>query len=52
MKHLNLVEFCGLLKESPYFISIHMILFTCSPSPEIRLRAVESGADDYVTTPF
>ncbi|SEO07542.1 Two component regulator propeller [Mucilaginibacter gossypiicola] len=46
------VEFCSKMKESPTFSHIPIILLTGSSSPEIKLKGIECGADDYITKPF
>jgi len=40
------------MKESPSFSHIPVILLTGSFSPEIKLKGIECGADDYITKPF
>nr|WP_183580900.1 hybrid sensor histidine kinase/response regulator transcription factor [Mucilaginibacter sp. X5P1] len=46
------VEFCSTMKDSPSFSHIPIILLTGSSSPEIKLKGIECGADDYITKPF
>lgn len=46
------VEFCSKLKESPSFSHIPVILLTGTSSPEVKLKGIECGADDYITKPF
>ncbi len=46
------VEFCAKMKVSPSFNHIPIILLTGSSSPEIKLKGIECGADDYITKPF
>lgn len=52
MKGVTGVEFCSKMKESPSFSHIPIILLTGSSSPEIKLKGIECGADDYITKPF
>ncbi|MEO6522008.1 MAG: two-component regulator propeller domain-containing protein [Mucilaginibacter sp.] len=52
MKGTSGVEFCSRMKESPSFSHIPVILLTGSSSPEIKLKGIECGADDYITKPF
>ena len=46
------VEFCSKIKESPATNHIPVILLTGSSSPEVKLKGIECGADDYITKPF
>lgn len=46
------VEFCAKMKESPSFSHIPIILLTGTSSPEVKLKGIECGADDYITKPF
>lgn len=52
IKEFSGIEFCSKLKDSPSFSHIPVILLTGSSSPEIKLKGVECGADDYITKPF
>ncbi|WPV02136.1 two-component regulator propeller domain-containing protein [Mucilaginibacter sp. cycad4] len=52
LKGTSGVEFCSKMKESPSFSHIPIILLTGSSSPEIKLKGIECGADDYITKPF
>jgi len=52
MKGTSGVEFCAKMKESPTFSHVPIILLTGSSSPEIKLKGIECGADDYITKPF
>jgi YesN/AraC family two-component response regulator len=40
------------MKELPSLSHIPIILLTSSSSPEIKLKGIECGADDYITKPF
>jgi len=52
LKGMSGIEFCAKMKESPSFSHIPVILLTGSFSPEIKLKGIECGADDYITKPF
>jgi signal transduction histidine kinase/ligand-binding sensor domain-containing protein/DNA-binding response OmpR family regulator len=52
MKGMSGVEFCAKIKESVSLSHIPVILLTGSSSPEIKLKGIECGADDYITKPF
>ncbi|SEO07246.1 Two component regulator propeller [Mucilaginibacter gossypiicola] len=52
MKGTSGVDFCSKMKESPTFSHIPIILLTGTSSPEIKLKGIECGADDYITKPF
>ncbi len=52
MPGISGVEFCSNIKESDEFSHIPVILLTGTTSPEIKLKGIECGADDYITKPF
>jgi|GEM_PF-1527020 len=52
MKGDSGVEFCTKIKASTAFSQIPVILLTGSSSPDIKLKGIECGADDYITKPF
>lgn len=52
LKGMSGIEFCAKLKDSPSFSHIPVILLTGSFSPEVKLKGIECGADDYITKPF
>ncbi|MGV3766252.1 MAG: two-component regulator propeller domain-containing protein [Chitinophagaceae bacterium] len=52
MPGMNGVELCAILKKDPALNFIPLILLTGSASQEMKLKAVETGADDYLTKPF
>lgn len=52
MQGMSGVEFCSLTKSSKEFAYIPFILLTGTSSPEIKLKGIECGADDYITKPF
>lgn len=46
------VEFCTTMKEAPSLSHIPIILLTGTSSPEVKLKGIECGADDYISKPF
>jgi len=52
MPGISGVEFCSNIKESNEFSHIPVILLTGTSSPEVKLKGIECGADDYITKPF
>jgi CheY-like chemotaxis protein/AraC-like DNA-binding protein len=52
MPGISGVEFCLNIKESKEFSHIPVILLTGTTSPEVKLKGIECGADDYITKPF
>jgi ligand-binding sensor domain-containing protein/signal transduction histidine kinase/DNA-binding response OmpR family regulator len=52
MQGLTGIELCSSIKEDPSLNHIPLILLTASSSPDIKLKGVECGADDYITKPF
>lgn len=46
------IELCTQLKNDPSLNHIPIILLTASSAAEIKLKGIESGADDYITKPF
>jgi len=52
MPGINGVEFCSRIKDSEEYSHIPVILLTGTSSPEIKLKGIECGADDYITKPF
>lgn len=46
------IEFCSKIKSSREYAYIPLILLTGTSSPEIKLKGIECGADDYITKPF
>lgn len=52
MQGLTGIELCALIKEDPSLNHIPLVLLTASSSPDIKLKGVECGADDYITKPF
>ncbi|WP_207531772.1 two-component regulator propeller domain-containing protein [Desertivirga arenae] len=52
MSGMNGVDFCARIKESKDYGYIPVILLTGTSSPEIKLKGIECGAEDYITKPF
>ncbi|WP_183559945.1 hybrid sensor histidine kinase/response regulator transcription factor [Mucilaginibacter sp. SP1R1] len=52
MQGLSGIELCSRVKEDPVLNHIPVILLTASSSPEIKLKGIEGGADDYISKPF
>jgi signal transduction histidine kinase/ligand-binding sensor domain-containing protein/DNA-binding response OmpR family regulator len=46
------IDFCHQLKADPLFNHIPVIMLTGATSPEIKLKGLECGANDYITKPF
>ncbi|SFB79577.1 Two component regulator propeller [Parapedobacter composti] len=46
------IELCSAVKQDPSISHIPIILLTASSTAEIKLKGIESGADDYITKPF
>jgi len=52
MQGLSGIELCSRVKEEPSLSHIPVVLLTASSSPEIKLKGIEGGADDYISKPF
>ena len=52
MQGMSGIELCNLAKENEAVSHIPIILLTASASPEIKLKGIEGGADDYISKPF
>lgn len=52
MQGISGIEICSLVKEDPALSHIPVVLLTASSSPEIKLKGLETGADDYISKPF
>jgi len=52
MQGMSGIDLCKKIKDDPSLQHIPVILLTASSSPEVQLKGVEGGADDYVTKPF
>lgn len=46
------IDFCNTLKANPLYSHIPVIMLTGASSPEIKLKGLECGANDYITKPF
>ncbi|WP_345329798.1 two-component regulator propeller domain-containing protein [Mucilaginibacter defluvii] len=52
MQGMSGIELCNVIKEDVAVSHIPIILLTASSSPEIKLKGIEGGADDYISKPF
>jgi len=52
MQGMTGVEFCTTMKAAPSLSHIPIILLTGTSSPEVKLKGIECGADDYISKPF
>ena len=52
MQGLSGIELCNRVKDDPSLSHIPVVLLTASSSPEIKLKGIEGGADDYISKPF
>ncbi|HTK21571.1 MAG TPA: two-component regulator propeller domain-containing protein [Mucilaginibacter sp.] len=52
MQGLSGIELCSRVKEDSSLSHIPVVLLTASSSPEIKLKGIEGGADDYLSKPF
>ncbi|NQX53190.1 response regulator [Pedobacter panaciterrae] len=52
MQGISGIEICSLVKEDTSLCHIPIVLLTASSSPEIKLKGIEIGADDYISKPF
>ena len=52
MPGMSGIELCTLIKEDPELNHIPVILLTAITAPELKLKGVEGGADDYISKPF
>jgi len=52
MQRMGGIELCSLVKDDPTLCHIPIVLLTASTSAEIKLKGIESGADDYISKPF
>jgi signal transduction histidine kinase/ligand-binding sensor domain-containing protein/CheY-like chemotaxis protein/AraC-like DNA-binding protein len=46
------IELCSAIREDMSISHVPVILLTSSASPEIKLKGIEDGADDYISKPF
>jgi signal transduction histidine kinase/ligand-binding sensor domain-containing protein/DNA-binding NarL/FixJ family response regulator len=52
MPGMSGIELCTRIKEDPDLSHIPVILLTAITTPEIKLKGIEGGADDYISKPF
>ena len=52
MPQVNGFEACRVIKQDPSTRLIPVVLVTAFEDTESRIRGIEAGADDFVTTPF
>ena len=52
MPGISGIELCSRIKEDPNLSHIPVILLTAITAPEIKLKGIEGGADDYISKPF
>jgi signal transduction histidine kinase/ligand-binding sensor domain-containing protein/DNA-binding response OmpR family regulator len=52
MNGLSGIDLCRRVKDDASLNHIPVILLTANTLPEIRLKGIECGADDYITKPF
>jgi len=46
------IELCQVVKEDESIRHIPIVLLTASTSEEVKLKGIESGADDFISKPF
>jgi len=46
------IELCSKIKEDASISHIPIILLTAISAPEVKLKGIEGGADDYISKPF
>ncbi|GAB4374325.1 MAG: response regulator [Deltaproteobacteria bacterium] len=51
MPRMNGVETCRRLKNDPATMAIPVVMFTSSRDPEIRIHALQAGANDFLSKP-
>ena len=52
MEDMTGIDFCKAIKETAALNHIPFILITGSISPELKMKGIEYGADDYISKPF
>lgn len=52
MPGMSGIELCNIIKEDQTLCHTPVILLTAISSPEIKLKGLEGGADDYISKPF
>ncbi|WP_437921829.1 two-component regulator propeller domain-containing protein [Sphingobacterium sp. LRF_L2] len=52
MHQVSGIDLCEKIKKNNKLSHIPVILLTASFSPDVKLKGIEGGADDYITKPF
>lgn len=52
MHEVSGIDLCERIKKDQILSHIPVILLTASFSPDVKLKGIEGGADDYITKPF
>ncbi len=52
MTGMDGIELCTKIRQSESLGHIPVILLTAATTPDIKLKGIEGGADDYITKPF
>src|SRR5690606_11418282 len=52
MHEVSGIDLCEVIKKDQILSHIPVILLTASFSPDVKLKGIEGGADDYITKPF
>lgn len=52
MQGIDGIEFCQMIKSNPTLSYIPVILLTAISDQNVKLKSVQSGADDYINKPF
>lgn len=52
MEGMDGMELCSRIRQTEHLSHIPVILLTSSSSPDVQLKGIEGGADDYITKPF
>ncbi|MDN3581612.1 two-component regulator propeller domain-containing protein [Mucilaginibacter flavus] len=52
MDEMTGIELCAAIRDDISISHVPIILLTSSASPEVKLKGIEGGADDYISKPF
>lgn len=52
MDGMDGMELCSRIRKTEHLSHIPVILLTSSSSPDVQIKGIEGGADDYITKPF
>lgn len=52
MEGMDGMELCARIRKTEHLSHIPVILLTSSSSPDVQIKGIEGGADDYITKPF